>query len=174
MPDRRPDHARMPAGPSGDIPVGIPGPVAIVGAGRMGRAMAAALSAAGVHVDGPLGRGATAAGAGVVLLAVPDAEIAAAARALSAGALVGHLSGATTLEPLAPHEAFGIHPLTTVVGDTSFAGVPAAVAGATPRALAVAQALAGALGMEPFEVADADRPAYHAAASIASFLPRLT
>ncbi|MFC8683465.1 DUF2520 domain-containing protein [Microbacterium ureisolvens] len=142
--------------------------VAIVGDGRVGRAVASALHAAGVEVHGPLGRGATAADAQVVLLAVPDAEIGAAAAAIAPGALVGHFSGATTLEPLAPHEALGIHPLTTVVASTSFDGVPAAVAGSTARALETALALAGVLGMEPFEVHDDDRAAYHAAASIAS------
>ncbi|WP_109209536.1 MULTISPECIES: DUF2520 domain-containing protein [Microbacterium] len=142
--------------------------VAIVGDGRVGRAVASALHAAGVEVQGPLGRGATVADSQVVLLAVPDAEIAAAAAAIAPGPLVGHFSGATTLEPLAPHEALGIHPLTTVLASTSFDGVPAAVAGSTARALETALALAGVLGMEPFEVHDADRAAYHAAASIAS------
>ena len=55
------------------------GRCAVVGAGRLGTALAGALRAAGVAVDGPLGRGATGAGADVVLLCVPDAEIAAAA-----------------------------------------------------------------------------------------------
>ena len=163
MPDLGPDPARTQT-PLAE-PVGV---VAIVGDGRVGRSVAAALRAAGADVRGPLGRGATAGDADIVLLAVPDADIAAAASAVAPGRLVGHFSGATTLEPLAPHEGFGIHPLITVVGDTSFAGVPAAVAGSTPRALASAHALARTLGMEPFEIADADRAAYHAAASIAS------
>ena len=51
-----------------------------------------------------------------VLLCVPDGEIAAAAAAVPPrdGRLVGHVSGATTLEPLAAHEAFSLHPLMTV------------------------------------------------------------
>ena len=49
-----------------------------------------------------------------------------------------------------------------------FAGAGCAVAGSTPRALAVAEALAGRLGMRPARIDDADRAAYHAAASIAS------
>ncbi|MBW9111159.1 DUF2520 domain-containing protein [Microbacterium ureisolvens] len=142
--------------------------VAIVGGGRVGRAMASALRAAGVDVHGPLGRGATGEDADIVLLAVPDAEIGAAAALIAAGRLVGHFSGATTLEPLAPHEALSIHPLTTVTGETSFAGMPAALAGSSERARATAHSLAEALGMVPFDVSDADRPAYHAAASIAS------
>ena len=57
----------------------------------------------------------------------------------------------------------------TVTGpDTTFAGAGAAIAGSTDRALATARELAERLGMTPFEVADEDRAAYHAAASIAS------
>jgi predicted short-subunit dehydrogenase-like oxidoreductase (DUF2520 family) len=154
MPDSQPVHALA--------------RVAIVGDGRVGRAVAAALRATGADVRGPLGRGATAGDAEIVLLAVPDAEIGAAAAAIAPGRMVGHFSGATTLAPLAPHEALGIHPLTTVSAQTAFDGVPAAVAGSTARALATAKGLAERLGMVPFEIADADRAAYHAAASIAS------
>ncbi|MGP3533622.1 DUF2520 domain-containing protein [Microbacterium sp. RD1] len=143
--------------------------IAVVGAGRVGRAMTAALLATDLEVRGPLGRADDTSGAGIVLLAVPDGEIADAAAALAPGALVGHVSGATTLEPLAPHEAFGLHPLTAVTeATTSFAGVPAAVAGGTPRALEVSETLARVLGMVPFRIADRDRAAYHAAASVAS------
>lgn len=146
-----------------------PGPVVVVGAGRMGTALVARLREAGAEVRGSERRGETAADAAVVLLAVPDAAIADAAAAVTAGRLVGHLSGATTLEPLAPHEAFSLHPLMTVTGpEARFEGVSAAIAGSTPRALGTARALAQALGMKPAEVADADRVAYHAAASMAS------
>lgn len=163
MPDRDPLHA-----PAEAAEVTIER-VAIVGDGRVGRAVAAALTAAGVDVAGPLGRGATVDGGSVVLLAVPDAEIAVAARQVPAGSPVGHFSGATSLDPLAGPEGFSIHPLTTVTGEgTSFDGVPAAIAGTSARARAVATGLARVLGMRPFEVADADRAAYHAAASIAS------
>jgi len=143
---------------------------AIVGDGRLGRATAAGLREAGVTVDGPLGRGARCSDADVVLLCVPDGEIATAAAAIAPGRLVGHCSGATTLEPLAPHEAFSLHPLMTVPedGPSTLAGASAAIAGATARARAVAQALALRLGLTPFHVADEDRAAYHAAASIAS------
>jgi predicted short-subunit dehydrogenase-like oxidoreductase (DUF2520 family) len=145
--------------------------IAIVGRGRLGPALAGALRAAGHPVLGPLGRGADGAGADAVLLCVPDAEIAAAAAAVpvQAGVLVGHCSGATGLAPLAPHEAFGLHPLMTVTRDgAAFAGAGCAVAGTTERALGHARALAVALGMRPVEIADEDRAAYHAAASIAS------
>ncbi|HMJ32870.1 MAG TPA: DUF2520 domain-containing protein [Baekduia sp.] len=143
---------------------------AVVGNGRLGTALSAALRAAGVPVDGPLGRGATGAGVDVVLLCVPDAEIAGAAACITRGRLVGHCSGATTLAPLAPHaDAFSLHPLMTVTAaGADFAGAAAAVAGTTERARAAARDLATALRMRPFAVADGDRAAYHAAASMAS------
>jgi predicted short-subunit dehydrogenase-like oxidoreductase (DUF2520 family) len=141
----------------------------VIGRGRLGTALAAGLRAAGLTVEGPLGREVAPLEADVVLLAVPDAEIAAAADAVPLGPLVGHCSGATTLAPLAPHEAFSLHPLMTVTAEgADFAGASCAVAGASPRALAVATALAHALGLRPLEVDDADRAAYHAAASVAS------
>lgn len=169
MPDLDPSTVRAHGPEANAGPVGAQGPVTIVGDGRVGRSMAAALRAAGVEVRGPLGRGATGEAADIVMLAVPDAEIGPAARLIAAGPLVGHFSGATTLEPLAPHEALSIHPLMTVADQSAvFDGVPAAIAGSTPRALEAAATIARTLGMTPFEVADADRAAYHAAASIAS------
>jgi predicted short-subunit dehydrogenase-like oxidoreductase (DUF2520 family) len=145
--------------------------IAIVGAGRMGTALAAALGAAGLDVRGPLGRGAEATGEEVVLLCVPDGEIERAAAAIVPGPLVGHCSGATGLAPLAPHEAFSLHPLMTVPANarpTVFAGAGCAVDGTTDRALEVAERLAALLGMRSTRIAEADRAAYHAAASIAS------
>ena len=145
--------------------------IAIVGEGRLGTSLAAALRAAGHDVPAPLGRGARAAGATTVLLCVPDAEIAAAAAAVEPGPLVGHCSGATGLAVLAPHEGFSLHPLMTVPAGAPadvLAGAGCAVDGATPRALAVAEALAAALRMRATRVAEEDRAAYHAAASIAS------
>src|SRR4051794_39389653 len=88
---------------------------AVVGHGRLGTALASALAAARIPVDGPLGRGATGAGADVVLLAVPDGEIEDAAACIAPGRAVGHCSGATTLAPLHGHpEAFSLHPLMTI------------------------------------------------------------
>ena len=55
------------------------------------------------------------------------------------GRLVGHCSGATTLDVLAPHERFGLHPLMTFSRRggrrPAFAGASAAVAGSSERAL---------------------------------------
>src|SRR5581483_7120993 len=75
---------------------------AIVGRGRLGTALAAALRDAGYDVTGPLGRGtdAVACAPGVVLLCVPDAEIARAAALITPGPLIGHCSGATGLDAL--------------------------------------------------------------------------
>jgi predicted short-subunit dehydrogenase-like oxidoreductase (DUF2520 family) len=143
--------------------------IAIVGGGRMGRALIDALSAAGVSVTGPHGRGFAGAGADAVLLCVPDGQIAAAAALVAPGPLVGHCSGATGLDALAPHEAFALHPLMTITrrgGD--FRGAGAAAAGSSDRALALATDLAHTLGMRPFEIADEDRAAYHAGAAMAS------
>jgi predicted short-subunit dehydrogenase-like oxidoreductase (DUF2520 family) len=145
----------------------VPDRIAVIGAGRLGSALARALDPhAEVRVGG---RGDRGAGADLVLLCVPDAEIVAAAARIAPGPLVGHCSGATGLDALVPHEALGLHPLMTVTPrGAAFAGAGAAVAGSTPRALGAARALAAALGMQAFELADADRPAYHAAASVAS------
>ena len=85
--------------------------------------------------------------------------------------MVYNCSGATTLDVLAPHDAFGLHPLMTVAPGASPAvlrGAGCAIAGTTPRALAAAGELALRLGMRATEVAERDRPAYHAAAAIAS------
>jgi len=143
---------------------------AIVGDGRMGRALAAALP----EWDGPCGRGfdgTTAEGSvyDIVILAVPDGEIARAAAAVRPGPLVGHTAGAIGLDVLAPHECFGLHPLMTVpLTGADFRGAGAAIAGSTPRARTRARAIAAELGLDAFEIADVDRAAYHAAASIAA------
>jgi predicted short-subunit dehydrogenase-like oxidoreductase (DUF2520 family) len=144
--------------------------ITIIGRGRLGTALANALRAAGLTVSGPLGRGAESGAADIVLLCVPDREIAAAAAAIPVGPLVGHCSGIATLEPLLPHEAFSVHPLMTVthVRAPDFHGAGCAVAGSTPRARSVAESLARSIGMRPVEIADADRALYHAAATVAS------
>ncbi len=141
----------------------------MIGAGRLGRAITAQLVATGLSVDGPLARGADGDGCEAVLLCIPDAEISRAAAVVAPGRLVGHCSGASGLDVLAPHEAFSLHPLMTVTArGADLRGAGAAVDGSSPRALAVARALAQRVGMEPVEIAAADRGAYHAAASIAS------
>jgi predicted short-subunit dehydrogenase-like oxidoreductase (DUF2520 family) len=154
---------------------GLTGPerVVIVGNGRLGNTLARALRAAGLQVQGPLGRGAVTAEADAVLLCVPDAEIRAAADSVPAGVPVGHCSGATGLDVLtgSGRDAFSLHPLMTVTAEsppTALSGTGAAMAGSSPAMLDLARALAQRLGMRPIEIAAGDRTAYHAAASIAS------
>ncbi len=148
----------------------LPSRWALVGAGRLGTALAPALREAGVAVAGPLRRGEPVpADAEAVLLCVPDRAIAGATGAVPPGPLVGHASGLHGLAPLGAREAFGLHPLVSAAGPgTRFAGASAAVAGSTVRARTAAVGLARALGMTPLAVADEDRPAYHAAASLAA------
>jgi predicted short-subunit dehydrogenase-like oxidoreductase (DUF2520 family) len=155
---------RTPLHPTPDSLRGV-----IVGAGRLGHALHAAMRAAGLDVEGPLGRGVDGGAADYVLLCVPDGEIAAAAALIAPGKLVGHCSGATGLEPLGGHDAFSLHPLMTVTrAGADFAGVGGAIDGSTPRALDFAKRLAERLGMLPRRIEGADRAAYHAAASMAS------
>ena len=138
---------------------------AVVGRGRMGHALVAAIA----QFAGPFGRGFDGEGFDVVILAVPDGQIAAAAHAVRHGVIVGHCSGAAGLDILAPHPAFSVHPLMTVTQSrATFAGAGGALAGSTPRAMGVAAWIAERLGLVAVEIADADRVAYHAAAAIAS------
>lgn len=155
-------------------------PLVIVGRGRAGRSLARAAERADIEVrlasrDDSLE---AARGAGAALLCVPDAAIPEACAAIAPAGLrlVGHVSGATTLDALAPAtrdgaEAFSAHPLQTFAdGETAVQGTPCAVAGSSEQALGYATGLAEALGMRPFEVPEEHRAAYHAAASIASNL----
>lgn len=150
--------------------------VGLVGRGRLGTTLAAALRQAGHEVDGPAGRGERPGGE-LVILCVPDAEIPAAAEAVAGAApLVGHTSGATPLASLEPAggAAFGLHPLQTFPAPLEegalhrFAGVGCAVAGSSAAAAEAAGELARSLGMRPFAIEEDGRAAYHAAASVAS------
>jgi predicted short-subunit dehydrogenase-like oxidoreductase (DUF2520 family) len=137
----------------------------VIGSGRVGSAIGARLRERGVAVgvDDP----------DVVLLCVPDTAISDVSGGLTPGcAWVGHVSGATPLAALAPHERrFSLHPLQTFdrSGDpTQLDDAWAAISGETDEALAVARELAETLGLQPFELADADRTLYHAGAVFAS------
>jgi predicted short-subunit dehydrogenase-like oxidoreductase (DUF2520 family) len=144
-------------------------PIAIVGRGRMGSALADALRASGAEVLGPLARGEPAAGADVVLLCVPDREIGAASAAVEPGHLVGHVSASAPLDLLAPHERFVMHPLLSVVGaGAPFAGAFCAIDGSSDAAIEAARGIAGRLGMHVRIVPREQRALYHAAASVAS------
>ena len=139
--------------------------VHVIGSGRVGSAVSARLGERGVAVgeDEP----------DVVLLCVPDTAIADVSRGLTPGrGWVGHVSGATPLAALDPHERrFSFHPLQTFdrSGDPGqFDGAWAAISGEADDALTVARELAETLGLRPFELADADRTLYHAGAVFAS------
>jgi predicted short-subunit dehydrogenase-like oxidoreductase (DUF2520 family) len=144
--------------------------VHVVGRGRLGRPLARALRAAGVDASGPTGRDESTLPADIVLLCVPDAEIAcAAATVRDTARFVGHLSGATPLAGSAVD--FSIHPLRSFTGDEgpdAFGGIGFAVTAASPEALDAAHDLVARLGGRPFGLADDQRAGYHAAASIAS------
>ncbi|HEX4323099.1 MAG TPA: DUF2520 domain-containing protein [Gaiellaceae bacterium] len=139
--------------------------VHVIGSGRVGSAVTARLRERGVAVgeDDP----------DVLLLCVPDTAIADVSRCLAPGrAWVGHVSGATPLAALDPHERrFSLHPLQSFdrSGDPSQLDEAwAAISGETDEALAVARELAETLGLHPFELADEDRTLYHAGAVVAS------
>ena len=149
--------------------------IRIIGPGRAGTSLAAALAAHGWDVVGFLGRHDDLAGAArgvdILVIATPDDMVAptAAAVAPEAGTTVLHLSGSLGLDVLAPHpRRAALHPLVPLpnaaVGATRLAsGVTFAVSGEP-----VARLLALSLGGRVVEVADADRAAYHAAACIAA------
>lgn len=145
--------------------------IAVVGSGRLGTALHRALTAAGLDAGArPLTRGASPDAVEVVVLCVPDREIPAAAAALAPGALVVHTSGAGSLALVVPHARRGVlHPLMSVPhGETPLEGAFCAVRATTEPDAQLLRDLARRLGMVPFEVAEADRTAYHAAASLAS------
>ncbi len=155
-------------------------PLAVIGRGRVGRSLTRAAERAGIEVrlgasDDPAE---ACRGAAVALLCVPDVAIAEVTARIGSDVppLVGHVSGATTLDALAAvgeHDstAFSLHPLQTFAdGETAVEGTPAAIAGADEAALAFARGLADALGMRPFEVSEESRAAYHASAALASNL----
>jgi len=143
--------------------------VHVVGTGRAGGAIAARLRERGLSVTA--GRDAMA-DADLVLLAVPDEAIADVAGRISIGPWVAHVSGATSLTALDPHERrFSVHPLQTLTaerGPEQLDGAWAAVTAETDEAAAAANWLAETLGLRPFPLADAEKPLYHAGAAMAS------
>lgn len=149
----------------------------ILGPGRVGQSLATALTSGGFNPE-VKGRDTDLSGLDgrVILLCVPDQVITPLADQIGAAgsrpALIGHTSGASTLEALAGAQAeasFSLHPLQTVPdATTDLNDCPAAVAGTSEAARDAAKSLAEAAGMKPFEVAESDRATYHAAASIAS------
>jgi predicted short-subunit dehydrogenase-like oxidoreductase (DUF2520 family) len=144
--------------------------VCVVGAGRVGSAVAARL--AGRVPTRTTGRELEGGDADLVLLCVPDRAIADVAVAVPTGPWIAHTSGAHTLQELEPHvRRFSIHPLQTFTrsrGPEQLDGAWAAVSGESEEALAAGFALADLLGVRPFELDDEERALYHAAAAVAS------
>lgn len=171
-----------------------PGALALVGPGRAGTTIVAALVARGWRVVAVAGRGPdapstraaaarfeapaveladVARGADLVVVATPDAAIEAVAATLAPGiepdALVLHLSGARGVDALAavPARTGALHPLQTLPS------AEAGIARLSGSWCAIAgdpqvRALAETIELRPIELDDADRAAYHAAACIAS------
>src|SRR3984957_6221055 len=149
--------------------------IRIIGPGRAGTSLSAAVSARGWSFAGFLGRheglARAAEGVDLLVIATPDDAVAevAASVAPSPGTTVVHLSGSLGLDALAPHPLRAtVHPLVPLpTGEVGAArlgsGVTFAVAG-SPAGRDIVQALGGRV----VEVADGDRAAYHAAACIAA------
>jgi predicted short-subunit dehydrogenase-like oxidoreductase (DUF2520 family) len=139
--------------------------VNVIGRGRVGSAVAARLEERGLALRED---------AQLTLLCVPDTAVRDVAQGLSLGhgRWVAHVSGATPLAALDPHERrFSLHPLQTFTrsrGPEQLDGAWAAVTAETDEARRLGFELARVLGLEPFELADEARPLYHAGAAIAS------
>jgi predicted short-subunit dehydrogenase-like oxidoreductase (DUF2520 family) len=137
--------------------------VNVIGRGRVGSAVAARLDERGVTLRED---------AELTLLCVPDTAIRDVARGLTPGRWVAHVSGATPLAALDPHERrFSLHPLQTFTrsrGPEQLDGAWAAVTAETDEARELGFELARTLGLQPFALADEARPLYHAGAAIAS------
>lgn len=138
--------------------------VNVIGSGRVGSAVTARLRERGVAV----GRDAP----GLVLLCVPDGQIASVAATIEPGPWVAHVSGATPLAALAPHERrFSVHPLQTFTlarGPEQLDGAWGAVTAESDEARALAAWFAETLGLRPFALPDDARTLYHAGAVFAS------
>lgn len=139
--------------------------IRIVGAGgRVGSTVSARLAERGIRLDAEEPE--------LLLLCVPDRAIGEVAAGIARGPWVAHVSGATPLAALDPHERrFGMHPLqsfTKARGPEQLDGAWAAITAESGDARVAGLWLAETLGLRPFELDDADRAAYHAGAAVAS------
>ena len=168
----------------GSVGMSAPPITAIIGTGRMGRGLTAALERAG-HPVRLLGRDRppdATRDARLVLIAVPDDAIQTVADELAPGEAIGadqvvlHLSGLLDRAALHPLVSTGaglgsFHPLQTVAEPATapdlLRGAYAGLEG-DERALAAGERLAAVLGMRPVRLASGGKPAYHAGAVIAS------
>jgi predicted short-subunit dehydrogenase-like oxidoreductase (DUF2520 family) len=139
--------------------------VTVIGAtGRSGSAISARLRQRGLRLlehDAEL-----------IVLCVPDRAIAEVARRIEPGPWLCHVSGATPLAALDPHQhRFSVHPLQTLVkwrGPEQLDGAFGAVTAETDEAKERGFWLARTLGLQPFELRDDGRVLYHAGAMFAS------
>jgi predicted short-subunit dehydrogenase-like oxidoreductase (DUF2520 family) len=142
----------------------------VVGAGRVGKTVSARL--AEEIPTRTTGRSLDCGDADLVLLCVPDQAIPEVASAVPPGPWIAHTSGACSLQALDPHERrFSLHPLQTFsqeLGPEQLDGAWAAVTGENDTALEAGRAVAGLLGLRPFDLDDEERAIYHAAAAFAS------
>ncbi len=161
--------------------------VVIVGHGRAGRSLTSAIRRAGHTVVGIVSRraslddpapvfahGAALPDADLVILAVPDAAIAATAADLTAppGSVVAHLSGITPTRTLVGAGEFvgGMHPLTPLTGTlpaTGLAGVGFGIGGDATARRTLGR-LAESLGGWTFPLPDTERALHHTAAAMAA------
>jgi predicted short-subunit dehydrogenase-like oxidoreductase (DUF2520 family) len=136
----------------------------VIGSGRVGSAVAARLRERGFAVDADDPE--------LVLLCVPDGAIASVATEVPVGPWLAHVSGATPLAALEPHERrFSVHPLQTFTrlrGAEQLDGAWAALTAETDDARAIGRWLAETLGLRPFDLADSARTLYHAGAVFGS------
>ena len=161
--------------------------VGVIGAGRVGRALAIALERAGYRVKGiarrrPGGSFASTESlvesCDLIFLAVPESALEALASSLPwlAGQGVVHTSGAVGLELLRAvgergAHAGGLHPLQAFPdGDPApdrFSGITCGIEG-PPALAAVLDAVATRVGARPLRLDGANRALYHASAVFAS------
>jgi predicted short-subunit dehydrogenase-like oxidoreductase (DUF2520 family) len=142
----------------------VPQRIDVIGRGRVGAAVAGRLRERGVDLDSGAPE--------LVLVCVPDGAIADVAASIPVGPWVAHVSGATPLSALAPHERrFSLHPLQTFTrarGPEQLDGAWAAVTAENSEGREVGFELAAILGVLPFELDDHARTLYHAGAVFAS------
>lgn len=177
-------------------------PVTIIGAGGVGSALALSLHQNKVSIRAifskkgdsakRLGKrvharktGAFRAGcvtSGIIIIAVPDDEIAAAVRTLRSrpvalsGSTILHTSGALSSAALLPLKKMGaavgsFHPLQTfpkkLIGSASLRGLPVAVEGDS-GAVRMGRKIARAIGAHPFAISSRQKVLYHIAAVFGS------
>ena len=144
--------------------------VCVVGAGRVGSAVAARLEEQ--LPTRVTGRKLETTGADLVLLCVPDRAVRGVAAEIPPGPWIAHTSGARRLDALSPHtRRFSLHPLQTFVpsrGPEQLDGAWGAVSAERDEALEAGFELARLLGLHAFVLDDEEHPLYHAAAAVAS------